>query len=210
MDHIFLSIACSSFNMKEAEIIEIAAVRTIGLVGPINKKTSILAAFTSKVTPKKSVSSDARKIANYNEIEWKESIPFESAISAFRDTILRYDEKYVIITHLSDIVRPLLRAEVERIGKKEELFSGRAWVDVAQLAWPLTFNHMIKSRSLEALSAHFGVTLEPNQSSADNCTALLNVYNHMMRRYSTALAGEEAVREFGGETLQNIRNMIGF
>lgn len=185
MDHIFLMVKASSMKMKEANIIEIASIRTNGQLGSITKR-SVLAAFTSDVSD------------------------FKSTVKELEKNILdKFDNKYVVVTHISDITKTLLRNGYEKNNIKTELFDGRAWVDINQLAWPLVASGIIPNRQLQTIAKHFELAYSETDS-ADLCTVLVNIYGHMMRQFKTALIGEEAVRDFGGETFKNIRQMMGF
>ncbi len=70
---------------------------------------------------------------------------------------------------------------------------------------------MIPDRELDTLSKHFGspIALDLEGTMSGNCEALVRVYWAMMKRYRSALIGEEAVRDFGGEALAGIRKFIG-
>lgn len=115
-----------------------------------------------------------------------------------------FDSKYVVISHLYERNREVLK---EKAGR--ELFP-RAWIDTAQMAWPLVFNDIMNySRTLESLCMHFDIPNdEPGVPEAD-VTALLKVYWEMMRRYRTALVGEQALHSVGGETLHGLRKLVG-
>lgn len=91
-------------------------------------------------------------------------------------------------------------------------FRGKTWLDISQLAWPLGYCDMISNRDLDTLCKHFGAVVAHDAAGtmSGNCEALVRVYWAMMQRYRTALIGEEAVRDFGGEALQGIRKFIGF
>lgn len=184
MDHIFVYA-----KPDKTWISELSAVRTDGQIGQTTKR-HVIAAFTSPID------------SNCN---------FKGAIGMLRNSLLnKQSDKYVVITYLSEVTRAILKSECEKIGEKEEIFAGRAWIDIAQLAWPLAANGMIKSRSIENLAKHFRVSFESKDDTADVCTAIVAIYGHMMRRYHTALAGEEIMRDVGGDTLENIRKMVGF
>lgn len=182
MDHVFVYAAFVSKN-NNARITEISAIRTNRL-GMLNTK-SVVSAFTSKVEE-----------------------DFKRVLLNFKDSILCGSDKVVVVSHLVEIQKPLLRSECERINEPE-LFSGRTWIDVSQLAWPLHCNGMINSRSVEDLSKYHGIKYQPTDT-ASTCTAIGEIYGHMMRRYKTALTGEEIMRDVGGETLENLRKIVGF
>lgn len=180
MNHIFIY-ALPTSQEKDARILEIAAARVSGF-GPY-RKTHIQVAYSD---------------TNSNPDMMK---TFYSRIFT--------SEPFVLVSFQKEITRALLRIENEKLGL-EDKFSGRSWLDVSDLAWPLVVSGQLKSRTLEALSTHFGVMLGTNPDSGDVVTTLLSVYGGMMRRYNTALKGESMLREVGGETLQNVRDMLGF
>jgi len=165
----------------KGKITEIAGVRTNGDIGEI-KKRSVKNAYTAS----------------------NDEFTFQQMAKGFKENLIKEDNKYIVVTHDVYVTRTLLANE------KEDLFPGRTWVDIAQLAWPLVFNRTIPNRTLELIAKHFGVTVELSKGAAETCTALLKIYGRLMQRYSTALSGEEAIREMGGETLENIRRLVGF
>ncbi len=87
-------------------------------------------------------------------------------------------------------------------------FDGRAMLDLTQLAWPLGIANVITARDLDTLSKHFGVTYDA-ESASDTTVAMSEVYWRMMRRYRTALMGEEVLRELGGPKLAGLRKYLG-
>jgi hypothetical protein len=195
MDLLFVCAKPSSSRLKNASLVEIAGVRTNGQIGTIGK-SSIRAAFTSKI--------------RLQGEEQSEHSPFIEVLRQFKLRLLdSYEDRYAVVAYHSDILRPILRNECARAGETEELFAGRAWLDISILAWPMADSGLISLRSVEALANHFGVPLE-STDPPDVCTAMVSVYGRMMRRYRTALTGESMLREVGGETLEGIRKIVGF
>jgi len=187
VDHVFIYVRPFSLESKNSSIAEISCVRTNGQVGQTTKR-NVIAAFSTKIDDEYS---------------------FKNAVTNIKKNVVGDSDKFVVVTYLSDYVHTLVRNECRKI-EVEELFLGRSWIDVAQLAWPLVSNGMIESRTIEVLSKHFGIKLLDKEDTADICTAIVGVYGYMMRRYKTALAGEEVIRDIGGETLDSIRKMVGF
>jgi len=181
MDHIFIY-ALPTNNTKEARILEISAVRAEGFAC---RKQDMRETFTGKSE------SNSRKL-----------------LSDMREKIYT-SNPFVVVSYCSEITRTLLRNEYANSGL-EDMFAGRAWIDINQLAWPLAAGRFIQSRTLDSLCKHFKITLEPQADSADICVAMIQIYRGMMQRYRTALSGEEAIREVGGETLENVRKIMGF
>lgn len=115
--------------------------------------------------------------------------------------LVPYPAQYVIIAQHANAYKGLLGPN---------RFRGKTWLDIAQLAWPLGYCDMISNRDLDTLCKHF--ELAPNVQDgtmSGNCEALVRVYWAMMKRYKTALIGEEAVRDYGGEALASLRKYIG-
>ena len=180
MNHVFIY-ALPTSTGKDARMAEIAAVRVSGF-GPY-RRTMVQKTFHD---------------TNVNQ---------NLVADLYRDIVT--PEPYVLVTYSKEVTKALLRIENDKNGL-EDKFHGRAWVDVHDLSWPLLVSGQVASRTLEALSAHFGVTIDKHSDSGDIVQALLQVYGLMMVRYNTALRGESMMREAGGETLAGIRNMIGF
>ena len=160
---------------------EISGIRTNGKFGYLTK-SAIKAAFTAKIDKN-----------------------FDSVISDLKiklDTI--NNPKFVVVAHNGDYLRTLVKGQT-----KENLFIERLWIDLSQLAWPLLCNGMISARTLDTLCSYFKVEINC-VDSADDCSALAQIYGQLMQRYKTALSGEETIREIGGDTLEGIRRMVGF
>lgn len=209
MDHLFFIAAPSSFLLKEAEAIELAGVRTTGRLDA--KGNSILAAYTTRIRPDGKVSAEARNEGNYEESGWTNAPSFVEAIAEIKSNLIApFSHHYVVVAYRAEFVRPMLRNQCEKAGMTEEVFPGRSWLDIGQLAWPLSYAEQLETRTIRALADHFGIKIRSESDAADVCTAMVNVYGAMMRRYHTALTGEKAVRELGGETLQGLRRIIGF
>jgi hypothetical protein len=173
MDNVFLT--------ANADLTEIAGIRTNGKIGVLTQK-SVLSAFTSKVN------------GNLPEI-----------VNALKTKLETDDEQFIIIAMHGELIRNGIKKET-----KLPFFPTRIWVDVSQLTWPLLFNRQIPNRTLDILAQHFNIPIKPIRDSADECTVLAQIYGQIMQRYSTALAGEETLREIGGETLDGIRKIVGF
>lgn len=210
MDLIFIAGAPSSLNLKDAELIEVALVRASRTAGRLNR-AAVQSAYTTRILPTKEVTEAARRLSEYNEAEWAQAIDFNAALRQLRANILEgFNGQYTVIAYRSELLRPILRNECSRVGASDEIFAGRAWIDIGQLAWPLVDGGLIPSRDLETLATYFDVGLASPRNTADMCSAMAAVYSEMMRRYRTALTGEQALRDVGGETLEGIRRIIGF
>lgn len=184
MDHIFIY-ALPTDQSKSARLSEISAVRAPGF-GPYHP-SKVQHAFTSRVTP--AITADAILRNLYSQIDDKKPC--------------------VLVSYNAEITKSLIRIEHDAHTLSDP-FATRAWIDLKQLAWPMLITGQIADRGIATLATHFGVTLPTIPDSADVCSATLQIYGLMMRRYQTALKGESFVRDAGGESLQGLREMLKF
>ncbi len=130
-----------------------------------------------------------------------DDIDVDAVYQKVNDVLLRpYAESYVIVARNAQAYKGVLGPNY---------FRGRAWLDIAQLAWPLGHCDMIPDRNLDTLAKHFGCKYDEENTMTGNCETLCRVYWEMMKRYRAALLGEEAVRDIGGEALAGIRKFFG-
>ena len=117
--------------------------------------------------------------------------------------------QYVVVSFFAEHDRPTLKRESERVSLgTNEVFPGRTWISLSQLAWPLAFSDLISERSLKEMCRYYKV--EYNIKDAEEeCKTLMKVFGVLMRRYRTALIGEDAVSEVAGPTFEHFRNIIG-
>lgn len=189
LDHIFIDLAVTDPNPEKGKIIALAAVRT-------DKRGNVLAAFSDETSTG----------GEYSEALFKKSIAaMESAILA-----KRFEMSYIVVAHFAEVDRRFLTSAYEAASLGIP-FPKRAWLDTAQMAWPLVYNDMIAERTLDSLCVHFGIErkAETYDTAMGDCEALVRVYWAMMARYRGALQGEELVRNVGGETLAKARKMFG-
>ncbi len=191
LDHIFVDITTSSLDPDDGEVLSIAAIRT-------DRNGRHLQAFQSKIKPVSTVINEMpKKGSDYVKNLWN-SAPTMTEIRYSIHSVLvsQFDPKYVVVTHHVDLVRPFLK----------DMFVGRAWIDTAQLAWPMIANGQLSGRDLETLAKHFKVSHEESGVSAvGDCATVMLVYWALMARYKTALTGEELLRNAGGDTLASVR-----
>ena len=187
MDHIFIDLGLTSTD-KDGEITAIAAVRTDG-------KGKVLASFAddvqSALTPR------------------SRFLPFVDVMDHCLSTILapHFSKEYVIVATHADIARAFLKTEWKGIdlkrwtnnGHRIEPFSGRNWIDILQIAWPMCYNEKIKDRDFETLCLYFGVHNKEPGSALGDCEALVRCYWKLMHTYKIALFGEGLIREIGGK-----------
>jgi hypothetical protein len=180
LDHVFIELGLSEDNIAAATVTGIAAVRT-------DRKGRVLAAYSESCS-----------------IRGLEEADIETVYANLSCALLTpYPTQYVVISQHGNAYRGIL---------PPECFRGKSWLDIAQLAWPLGYCDMISNRDLDTLCKHFGIKIahDAEGSMSGNCEALVRAYWAMMQRYRTALIGEEAVRDFGGEALAGVRKFIGF
>ena len=143
-------------------------------------------------------------LAAYSEacsIRGLDDIDIETVYSKVESTLLKpYSEPYVIIAQHAHAYKGVLGSTC---------FRGRAWLDIAQLAWPLGYCDMIPDRNLDTLAKYFNCATLSDGTMSGNCETLVRIYWAMMKRYKTSLLGEEVIRDIGGETLAGIRKFIG-
>jgi hypothetical protein len=138
---------------------------------------------------------------------------FGTLIERMKKEILdkRYSTEYVVVAHYSEIERAHLKKHY--VSKKaDEVFNGRMWLSVSQLAWPLVDAQMIPTIAFDVVCLYFGAD-RVNGTGLNvekDCTALVRVFFELMGRYRSALIVDETVRDFGGQTLESIRKVIGF
>jgi len=187
-DHVFVDLAVTHAKPEDGEIVGIAVVRT-------DKKGKVLAAFSERVASAES--------PTFGDPD------FDTVIRDMKRSILNdtFDSSYIVIAAHADTDRAYLR---EYTDDKPEVFPRRGWLDILALSWPLCYNDMISDRSFESLCRHFKVENTAPNTATGNCEALVRVYWAMMKRYKTALGGEEILREIGGTPLENVRKLVGF
>jgi len=179
LDHVFVELGLSEDNIEAASVTGMAAVRT-------DRKGTILAAYSESCSIRGLVEAD-----------------MESVYGNLSATLLKpFPGQYVVVAQHASAYKTILGPTY---------FRGKTWLDIAQLAWPLGYCDMIPDRSLDTLCKHFGMPISPEAEGtmSGNCEALVRTYWAMMKRYRSALLGEEALRDFGGETLAGFRKIIG-
>jgi DNA polymerase III epsilon subunit-like protein len=207
MDHVFIKVVCTSQDVDEADIVEIAAIRT-------DRKGSILGTATSMVRPNRDVENAVIKRLGYEPADVLDAPRFTWAAEHIRTTLLgaRYaNEEFITVGHFAEYVeRPVLRRECKRISIPE-LFGIGLWVDTGAMAWPLVECDLVSQRTLIALARHYHIiTSELPPTAISEVAMLSQIYWEMMRRYKTSLRVEETVRSYGGPTLESVRRVIGF
>jgi len=201
LDHVFIDLAVTHPNPRIGQIIGIAAVRT-------NHKGKPLAAFSEKIKIQTELSSEEIKhIGNYVDSAMTDS--FVDVIKSMKAVILdesKYESTYMVVATHAEVDRSFLKNYTE---EKTEVFSRKPWLDILALAWPLCFLDMISDRSFDSLCKHFKVENTAVDTATGDCEALVRVYWALIKRYRTALGGEEILREIGGNPLENFRKIVG-
>ena len=202
-DHIFIDVETSSLDVKTAEIIDIAVIRTDG-------EGSILASITDKIKPIKAVEEGAAKVNGYNERDWQNAVPFNVAIDSIHSSIIRgRTDKFVLVAHFAEFDRACIETSLSRTNiVQANPFAGRAWIDTAQLAWPLVYNGVIKSRSLAALAKFYGFENEAEHTASGDAEVMCKTYWAMMGRFKIAQGVERNVRKLGTGMLEGLVCMV--
>lgn len=187
--HIFFDVETSHLDCELGEIIEIAAIRT-------DEEGNTLSGFYDKIKPTKSVDLEAAKINRYNEKDWKNSVPFITALDTLKSSIIKPygGKKFVVVAHVAQFDKTYLQLECKRY-KQDEPFATRYWIDTAQLAWPFLFSGIILDRKLNTLCKFFDVDTNNLHNALRDVEALSQVYWRMMKRYKLAMSVDNDVRK---------------
>jgi DNA polymerase III subunit epsilon len=190
LDYVFIDVETSSLSPSDGEIIEIAAIRT-------NRKAKVLKAWHSRVAFSGKIDDETAKVNSYNPESWLGAPALRHALEYLRENIITgFEEKYIVVAHFADFDRAFMR-EAAKACNVEELFIGRAWLDTAQIAWPLVHSGALTSRSLDALASFFGIINENPHSAMGDCETLMRTYWVMIRRMAGAVAVGETVLRVG-------------
>ncbi len=181
LDHIFVSVSASDTNPRIGKVENLAAIRT-------DRNGRQLQAYCSKLGD-----------------GWGTDF-----LRYFKKAMIEpFDSKYIVVTHNAYFVRSIIGTIGEN-SEETNIFPGRAWLDLAALAWPMAVTGMISSTSLDCLTKHFGLDGEENTTTVGDCCLTMKIYWAMMQRYKTAIAAEEMVRNAGGDTLASVRKWLRF
>jgi DNA polymerase-3 subunit alpha (Gram-positive type) len=169
----------------------------------------VLEAYSTKVKPTRTVDPKAAKVNGYTETDWVDAPRFPDALSSLTAKMLcgKYVDKYIVVAHFAEFDKSILGNQCEAHGI--EMPFKRAWVDTAQVAWPLAFNDILSSRSLDTLCKYYGIINDAPHTAAGDAAATMHAYWAMMRRLSTVVMAEEYITEIGGTKLGAIRKMVG-
>ncbi len=120
----------------------------------------------------------------------------ETSEEEFKDIT---DGRYVIVSYFgSEFYKPLL----EKFWGKDNILKNHSWINVEQLAWPLTFDSALEDRSLESLGKHLNII------SPDKLWLLHECYWTLMRRITTGLLFEKKAREKGGRLFETAQQLV--
>ncbi len=192
-DHVFIDLETSGLNSATDEILEIGAIRT-------DARGTILASYTDKIKPERTVSDDTSRVNGYSKERWANATPFVHAYESFRRTILDgMDPKVVVVAHFAEFDRAFLKAACVD-ANLSPLLDNRAWICTAQLVWPMAFCGILHSRKLEALCDYFKVENSAPHTAAGDVAATVQVYFAILRRMVPALKAESAIHgsQYGG------------
>jgi DNA polymerase III alpha subunit (gram-positive type) len=188
LDYVFVDVETSSLSVETGEIIELAAIRT-------NRKGKVLKAWGSRIAFNGKIDEETKKVNHYDPLDWDGAPLLRHGIEFLRDAMVTgYEEKYIVVAHFADFDRAFIREACKSINV-EDPFIGRAWLDTAQIAWPLVHSGALASRSLDSLARFFGVVNERPHTAMGDVETLMRTYWIMIRRMSGSVAvGETAIR----------------
>lgn len=183
LDYVFVDA-----RIAGAEIIELAAIRT-------NRRGKVLKAWHSRVAFSGKIDEETIKKHSYSPDEWQGSPSLLHALQFMKDNVVSgYEEKYIVVAHHIEPTRLFIREAAKSVNL-EDPFIGRAWLDTAQIAWPLIHSGALTNRSLEALAEFFSVVNQNPHSAMGTVETLMHTYWVMIRRMSGAVTvGETAIR----------------
>ena len=200
-DHIFFDLETSSLDPIKGEIIDIAAIRTDSL-------GNVLCACTNKVKPTKDVEASAAAVNGYNERDWKNAIPLQTAIDAINSTIMKdRTDKYAVVAYNAEFDKAFLTESCKRLDI-EFPFPKRAWVDPMHMAWILVYGDNIESRKLTSLANYYGVDIKDAHTAVGDCEIMMEVYFRMMQRFAIGQKVEKIGRNLVSEATGKIVNMV--
>lgn len=175
-DHIFIDLKCAD----NAGII--SAIRTDG---EGNSKAAFRDEFTTLKEDKTHV---------YIDSAWK---GFYSCIFDSRP------DNIIVVCYFIEYAWTAYHKLV-RENNLQDYLTGRAWIDIAQLSWPLMHKEIIPSRNIKTVAQYYGV-----DANGEQLKMMVDIYFRTMRRYDLATQVESGVRRFGGSTLERVLKGIG-
>lgn len=183
LDYVFVDA-----RIAGAEIIELAAIRT-------NRRGKVLKAWHSRVAFSGKIDEETTKKHSYSPDEWQGSPSLLHALQFMKDNVVSgYEEKYIVVAHHIEPTRLFIREAAKSLNL-EDPFLGRAWLDTAQIAWPLIHSGALTNRSLDALAEFFSVVNQNPHSAMGTVETLMHTYWVMIRRMAGAVTvGETAIR----------------
>lgn len=120
----------------------------------------------------------------------------DTDMEEFKDIV---DGQFVIVSYFGHVFyKPLL----EKYWGEDNILKNHSWLNLEQLAWPLTFDNHLSDRSLEALGKHLG------HVSPDKLWLLHQCYWTLMRRITTGLLIEEKARKKGGQFFETVQQFV--
>ena len=185
-DHIFIDLETTGLDPSTGDIIEVAAIRT-------DNVGNLIATYSDKITPKVPVTIEASRVNGYTEEKWAQAISIEAAMATMTASILTgRDAKFVVVAHFADFDKAYLKSVCARYHLPLP-FNGSQWICTGQLAWPLYYSGVIKSRSLAALCKLFGTENIAPHTAMGDVSAAHEIYWKMMQRMVPATVAANAI-----------------
>lgn len=188
-DHIFYRSILSNKEITKNTILDLAIVRT-------NSDGEVLARHVDKITFE----------TNYSD----GYVTFAEALKSIQTVILNdYTDKYVIVSLNGFQDKNLFTAECKKNNLKD-LFEGRLWVDLSQLAWPLLYCGSIENRQITTLYRYYNIIPEELYTACGEVEGIQQIYWKMMKRFSMANTVEQKVKDVASDFVGGFISKLGF
>ena len=179
MDHLFIMMDVTSLRLDKAVIKGITMLRT-------DDKGNQILAITQNA-----IQSD---IQDYD-------LRLKLAFDEFKDSGI-VDGEFIIVGYFGhDFYKPLIEMHCDKHGVSN-ILSGKPWLSLEQIAWPLYFDNTLSDRKIETLAKHLGIV------STDKLWLLHQCYWTLMRRLTTGVLFESKAREKGGRFFEAAQQFV--
>lgn len=140
----------------------------------------------------------------HDDLTSEGAISLEAAVNTLKRSVLEdRTERFVVVGHYPEIYRQALDKNPETV----DLFKGRAWLDTAQLAWPLVYSGALHARTIEALATYHGH--DAPKTIFEEVDAVAHSYFEMMKRYKMAADVEQGIRRTGAKVIGSLLGKWG-
>ena len=182
-DHIFYRALMATNELSKDNIIDVAVVRT-------NSEGEVLARHTDKIS--------------------KDTVTFSEVLkSIYTNIISSFTEKFVIVSLNGFQEKTSFINECKKINAKD-IFEGRVWIDLTQLAWPLLYCGSIENRQLSTLYRYYGIIPDELYTACGEVEGLQQIYWKMMKRFSMANTVEQRVKDAANDFVGGLVSKLGF